>query len=69
MTQLCIVEALISEPGTVVEKMKLKELLKTGGLDAVNTHISNIRAAFISIDPNFKAIHVKPGKGYYWSVD
>lgn len=69
MTHLCIVEALISEPGKVVEKNKLKDLLKTGGLDAVNTHISNIRAAFISVDPNFKAIHVKPGKGYYWSVD
>lgn len=69
MTHLDIVEALISEPGKVVEKSKLQALLKTGGPDAVNTHISNIRAAFITVDPNFKAIHVKPGKGYFWSVD
>jgi DNA-binding response OmpR family regulator len=69
LTQHRLVECLIAQAGHTAEFSKLrKQLDSSTSNQAIATHMSDIRARFLRIDPEFSAIDSDPGKGYVWKI-
>ncbi|WP_431049996.1 response regulator transcription factor [Roseateles sp. L2-2] len=69
-TELCIVYLLAETVGKTVEYEKFFDALKTGQSErVVQQHISNLRKAFVEVDPGFDRIMTNPMKGYFWKAD
>lgn len=70
MTQLSIIQCLIERPGSVVDTRDLVRNLKSGmGPKAIATQMSNVRARFRDVDPDFDRIENEPGRGYRWKTE
>ncbi|VVD59137.1 transcriptional regulator [Pandoraea horticolens] len=69
LTELSILQCLIEPPGTVVETRNLAKNLKSGMSNkAIATQLSNVRAKFRDVDPDFDRIDNEPGRGYRWKT-